>query len=124
MQRLSGAQITAEERPVDVRSMLHHFATQLALLLERGKVGIDDLARVIAIVRFRPVLREPGLRCHLVLERIRAPAGAIVELEPLIGRPALRVWIVRKESGMRGRISWAKERMVRVPARGIDRNAI
>ena len=121
---LAAAERGIEERTVDVRAVLHHLAANVALVIELLEVVVDDFAGIVAVVGFGPHRREVDLDQavgHAVFEFFGAPAGAPVEREPLVHRPAVGLQVEREHARVCDRVVRAVENVVRLLAVVVNR---
>ena len=97
--------------PQKLPALLVHFGEQIEVVL-------DDVSRVVAVVRLRPARRERVAVRHRLLERVGPPAGLVVEGQPL-AQPGerLRLRVVRKDAGMNDGMVRTREHVVRPLAR-------
>src|SRR5690606_9208890 len=95
-----------EERSFHLGAVFHDLPAELVTLIELREILLDDLPGVFTIERIRPAHWEVHLdlaACDLVLELRRAPAGAPVELQPILDAEGLCFRVVREDAGMRDR---------------------
>ena len=87
------------------------------------EILVDDLTGIFAIARISPSLWKIDLDLagrNLVFELAATPAGAPVELQPVLDTRGLRLRVVREDAGVRDRIARTDKSVVCVLAPGID----
>src|SRR5262249_55873814 len=107
----------------DFGAILHDLAPELVALIELLEILLDDLPGVLAIEPVGPSLGKGDLDLaagHLVLELGGAPAGAPVELQPVLHGEGLGLDVVREDAGMGNRIARTYEAVIGVLASRVD----
>src|SRR5262245_25009839 len=108
---------------VDLAAVLHHLLPELVTLVELGEILLDDLPGIFTVERIDPAFGKVDLDLavrDLVFERGGAPAGAPVELEPILDAKGLRLGVVREDARVGDRIARADEAVIGVLASRID----
>src|SRR5215510_1806932 len=111
-QRLADLRSTLDERALDLAAVLHDLLAELVTLRELGEILVDNLAGIFTVGRIGPTLGKLDLDLavgDLVFERGRAPAGAPVELEPILDAKSLSLGVVREDARVGDRIARADE---------------
>ena len=108
---------------LDVATVLHDLLPELVALVELGEILLDDLPGIFTVERIGPALGKVGLDLavrDLVFERGGAPAGAPIELQPILDAQGLGLGVVREDAGVGDRIARADEAVIGVLASRID----
>src|SRR5262245_2413686 len=122
-QRLAGLRGALDVGTLNVAAVLHDLLPQLVALVELGEILLDDLPGIFAVDRIGPAFGKVDLDLtvrDLVFERGRAPAGAPIELQPILDAEGLGLGVVREDAGVGDRIARADEAVAGVLASGID----
>src|SRR5262245_12074542 len=122
-QRLADLRSPFDSGTVYLAAVLHDLLPELVTLLELGEILLDDLPGIFTVERIDPAFGKVDLDLavrDLVFERGSAPAGAPVELQPILDAKSLRLGVVREDARMGDRIARADEAVIGVLASGID----
>src|SRR5262245_57912593 len=122
-QRLADLRSTLDERTLDLAAVLHDPLAELVTLRELGEILVDNLTGIFTVDRIGPAFGKVDLDLavgDLVFKRGRAPAGAPVELEPILDAESLSLGVVREDARVGDRIARAEEAVIGVLASGID----
>src|SRR5262245_58231096 len=122
-QRLADLWSTLDKRTLDLAAVLHDPLAELVTLRELGEILVDNLTGIFTVDRIGPAFGKVDLDLavgDLVFKRGRAPAGAPVELEPILHAKSLSLGVVREDARVGYRIARAEEAVIGVLASGID----
>ena len=99
------------------------FFADLVTLFELRDVLVDDRPRLFTVERIGPAFGKLGLDLavrDLVLELGSAPAGAPVELQPVLDAYCLGLRVVGEDAGVGDRIARADEAVIGMLASRVD----
>src|SRR4029453_4407914 len=122
-ERLADLRGALDVGTLDFAAVLHDLLPELVTLVELGEILLDDLPCIFAVERIGPAFGKGDLDLavrDLVFERGGAPAGAPIELQPILDAEGLGLGVVREDARVCDRIARADEAVTGVLASRID----